>query len=113
MNEPVHSTNSGLTPKQTEAPIFKASLLGNRTEVYQDRLVYKGFFGILAEINVPISEISSVNLGAIWMPGAMVETSGGQKYGLYVPFSKKKGFLKTISDLKNSGADSATNSPHE
>ena len=101
MNEPVHSTNSGLTPKQTEAPIFKTSFLGNRTEVYQDRLVYKGLFGILAQISVPISEISSINLGAFWMPGAMVETSGGQKYGLYIPFSKKKLFQKTIADLRN------------
>ncbi len=81
-------------------PIFKTSFLGNRTEVYQDRLVYKGFFGILAEISVPISEISSVNLGAIWMPGAMVETSGGQKYGLYLPFNKKRVFQKTIAELQ-------------
>lgn len=100
MKEPVHWIDSELTPKQTEAPIFKASFLGNRTEVYQDRLVYKGFFGILAEINVPISEISSVNLGAIWMPGAMVETSGGQKYGLYLPFDKKNEFLKTVNELR-------------
>ena len=81
-------------------PIFKASFLGNKTEVYQDRLVYKGFFGILAEISVPISEISSVNLGAIWMPGAVVETSGGQKYGIYLPFSQKKKFQETINSLK-------------
>lgn len=111
MNEPVSPIHSKLTPRQIEAPIFKTSFLGNRTEVYRNRLVYRGFFGILAEINVPISEISSVNLGAVWTPGAMVETSGGQKYGLYVPFSKKKGFLKTISDLKNSGPGGATNSP--
>jgi len=35
------------------------------------------------------------------MPGAIIETSGGQKYGLYLPFSKKEDFLKTITDLKN------------
>lgn len=100
MNEPIYSTDPGLASKQTEAPVFKASFLGNRTEIYRDRLVYGGFFGILAKIIVPISEISSVSLGALWTPGAIVETSGGQKYGVYLPFSQKRNFQETIDSLK-------------
>jgi len=84
-----------------DQPVFKTSFLGNQTEIYQDRLVYRGLFGILAKISLPLKEVASVSLGPIWMPGAMIETSGGQKYGFYLPFSQKEDFLKTITDLKN------------
>jgi len=59
--------------------IFKASFLGNKTEVFQDRVVYNGLFGILANITIPIKEISSIHLGAIWTPGVMIETSRRSK----------------------------------
>lgn len=81
-------------------PLFQSSFLGQKLKIFEDRLEYKPLWGILANINVPIKEISSVKLMELWTPGAVIETSGGQQYGLYLPFGKKKEFLKIINELK-------------
>lgn len=83
-----------------EKPIFQSSFLGNQTEIYSDRIVYKGLWGILAKITLPLNQIASVNLGPLWMPGALIETSGGQKYGVFLPFQKKRLFQETLINLQ-------------
>ncbi|MEW5805134.1 MAG: hypothetical protein AB1721_00160 [Patescibacteria group bacterium] len=79
-----------------DKPNFQVSFLGNKTEIFKDKIIYQALWGILGEVSIPLKEISSVKLAAIWTPEVLIETSGGQKYSLFTPWLLKKRLKQEI-----------------
>jgi hypothetical protein len=85
-----------------DKPVFEISFMGNKTRVFKDKLVYKALWGILGEISIPIKEISSVKSAVVWTPEVLIETSGGQKYSLFIPWGLKTKLKQEIEKAQKS-----------
>lgn len=88
-----------------QEPLFETNYLGSWIKVYSNRIVFKMLAG---ENSIPITEVSSIQLGMMGYMQITIETTGGKKYK--IPCIKKKEVKNAIYQAQEAFNPSSNNS---
>jgi len=76
-----------------DEPIFQTKYLASKVRVYEDRVEWRM---LLKRDVIPLNQIASVEVSMPMYTKVTIETTGGKRFDIPVPMSKKKALQEAI-----------------